>query len=397
MSKTARCQIDRRAGSFRRGWRASSPGRDDNTFRNRPTPPASTGAYPPGRRRSPCLSGRRAHTGRPNRRPPRSARRAQGLKHEPHAGLRNPIVTRRAPGSAPGWFRQISHQTRLRTPRSTLEPVRKVELPDSVDVWRLRGSPLRPSRGHAAHAAAGRGLLLDGRPAQAAAPRGHRGHPARPGPSRRHRRSVDGTHRADGRAARAGSRLRTDEQGSQVLRAAVDGGRHYLVRRGCGRHREGSDRGETQDEQSGRDQRARVDQSSFSSMSSRRRRGRTRHAAGDGRGSGTRAGGRARRADRRGHPESLFGLRQDGAASNDQVDVQPSVLYRHLGGKACRREVADHRRRARIAPASREVLDQDPPQRGSGRQVCPRMSSASTVAGYFRSAHPLWARTSGSV
>jgi hypothetical protein len=33
------------------------------------------------------------------------------------------------------------------------------------------------------------------------------------------RRPVDGTHRADGRAPRAGPRLRTDEQGSQVLRA----------------------------------------------------------------------------------------------------------------------------------------------------------------------------------
>ena len=44
-------------------------------------------------------------------------------------------------------------------------------------------------RGRAATAAAGRGLLLDGRPAQAAAPRGHRRHPARPRSDRRHRRS----------------------------------------------------------------------------------------------------------------------------------------------------------------------------------------------------------------
>ena len=51
----------------------------------------------------------------------------------------------------------------------------------------------------------------------------------RPRPDRRHRRPVDGTHRADGRAARAGPRLRTDEQGSQVLRAAVGGGPRWLV------------------------------------------------------------------------------------------------------------------------------------------------------------------------
>ena len=43
MSKTARRQIDRRAGFFRSGWRASSPGRDDNTFRNRPTHPLDRG------------------------------------------------------------------------------------------------------------------------------------------------------------------------------------------------------------------------------------------------------------------------------------------------------------------------------------------------------------------
>ena len=49
-------------------------------------------------------------------------------------------------------------------------------------------------------------------------------------PDRRHRHPVAGAHRADGRAARAGPRLRADEQGGQVLRAAVGGGRRRLVR-----------------------------------------------------------------------------------------------------------------------------------------------------------------------
>ena len=90
----------------------------------------------------------------------------------------------------------------------------------------------------------GRGLLLDGRPAQAAAPRGHRRHPARPRPDRRHRHPVDGTHRADGRAARAGPRLRTDQQGSQVLRAAVGGGPRWLVSVRAARRRLSPMRGE---------------------------------------------------------------------------------------------------------------------------------------------------------
>ncbi len=61
----------------------------------------------------------------------------------------------------------------------------------------------------------GRRVLLDGRPAQAPAPRRDRGDPPRPHSRRRNRDPGALDHRADGRAPGTGSRLRPDQPGDQ--------------------------------------------------------------------------------------------------------------------------------------------------------------------------------------